>query len=61
MQSRNIERATTGTASIGGLGELIGVIERSINEGNKLILTVSSKLGYNDLINKLIIGYYVLL
>ena len=61
MQSRNIERATTGTASIGGLGELIGVIERSINEGNKLILTVSSKLGYNDLINKLIIGYYVLI
>ncbi len=45
--------------SINELGDLLGIIERSVYENNRLILTISSRLGYNDLVSKLTIGSYV--
>ncbi|WP_243677946.1 DUF87 domain-containing protein [Vulcanisaeta distributa] len=44
---------------INKLGNVLGIVEKSVNENNRLILTVSSRFSYNDLISKLFIGSYI--
>ncbi|BDR91515.1 helicase HerA domain-containing protein [Vulcanisaeta souniana] len=42
-------------------GDILGVIEKSINENNKLIMVMGTKLSYNELISKLFVGSYVVI
>ncbi|WP_243666902.1 DUF87 domain-containing protein [Vulcanisaeta sp. JCM 16159] len=48
-------------SEINKLGDVIGIVEKGINESNKLILTVGSKLSYNDLVSKFFIGSYIIM
>jgi hypothetical protein len=59
MQRRDIN-SVINEAGINRLGDVLGIVERSVNEGNRLILTVGSRLSYNDIISRLFIGSYVL-
>ncbi|ADN50777.1 helicase HerA domain-containing protein [Vulcanisaeta distributa] len=59
MQRGNTSDSSINELSINKLGDVLGIVEKSINENSRLILTVSSKLSYNDLISKLFIGSYV--
>ena len=60
MQRGNASGNAINELSINKLGDVLGVIEKSINENHKLILTVSSRLSYNDLISRLFIGSYIM-
>ncbi len=59
MQRGNASDNAINELSINKLGDVLGIVEKSINENSRLILTVSSKLSYNDLISKLFIGSYI--
>ncbi|KUO79154.1 MAG: hypothetical protein AT718_02175 [Vulcanisaeta sp. JCHS_4] len=59
MQRRDIN-SVINEAGVNRLGDVLGIVERSVNEGNRLILTVGSRLSYNDIISRLFIGSYVL-
>ena len=59
MQRNNASDNAINELSINKLGDVLGIVEKSINENSKLILTVSSRLSYNDLISRLFIGSYV--
>ncbi|WP_446752224.1 helicase HerA domain-containing protein [Vulcanisaeta sp. JCM 16161] len=59
MQRGNVNDNAISELGINKLGDILGIVEKSINENSKLILTVSSGLSYNDLISKLFIGSYI--
>ncbi|GAB6944469.1 helicase HerA domain-containing protein [Vulcanisaeta sp. JCM 14467] len=58
---RTSDNSAIGKSSANNLGDVLGVIERVINDNDKLILTVSSRLSYNDLVNRLFIGSYIII
>ncbi len=42
-------------------GDILGVIEKSINENNRLIIIMGTKLSYNELVSKLFVGSYIVI
>ncbi|MGC9153117.1 MAG: helicase HerA domain-containing protein [Vulcanisaeta sp.] len=59
MQRRNFENSAINRIDTNKLGDVLGIVERSVNENDKLIMNISSKYSYNDLISRLFIGSYI--
>ncbi|MGC9180036.1 MAG: helicase HerA domain-containing protein [Vulcanisaeta sp.] len=59
MQRGDSEDSAIDRLGINKLGDILGTVERSINENSRLILTISSRLSHNELISKLFIGSYI--